>query len=165
MEYTKCRPTIASGDLLAWSHRGWASFYDWKVQFIRFCMQSEYSHVGVAWCVGERVFVIEAVEPRARIYPLSKLGSFYHIPMFAPWKKETEEAALSFVGAEYKQLQAIKAFFTPLDRGNVSECAALAIEVLMHDGISLGTRATPDAVVREAQRLGNPTFFIEDRKQ
>lgn len=159
-KYPEYRENIKSGDLLAWSHRGWKSFYDFKIQMVRLFTQSEYSHVGTAWVVGNRVFVIEAVEPRARIFPLSKLGNFYHTPLKAPWNLPTEEAALSYVGAEYRQLDAIKAFFKPLRKGKVSECAALAIEIASQDGINLGDRATPDAVVRQAQMLGHPTYFI-----
>lgn len=159
-KYSEVRSTIKSGDLLAWSHRGWKSFHDIKIQLVRMFTQSEYSHVGVAWVVGERVFVIEAVEPCARIYPLSKLGDFYHIPLKAPWKADTEEKALSYIGSEYKQLQAIKAFFRPLGKGNVSECAALVLTILDHDGIDLGNFATPDAVVLQAQLYGNPTHYI-----
>lgn len=160
MEYSEIRSQIRSGDLLAWSHEGWGSWYDIKIQLVRMFTRSEYSHVGVAWVVGDRVFVLEAVEPMARIYPLSKLGSFYHIPLKAPWSQSTEEKALSYIGADYKQLQAIKAFFKPLGRGNVSECAALVLTILDNDGIDLGHFATPDAVVLQAQLYGNPTMYV-----
>lgn len=159
--YEEYRNNIQSGDLLAWSHRKWDSLYDFKIQVVRFATQSEYSHVAIAWCVSGRVFVIEAVEPMVRIYPLSKLGDFYHIPIGAPWLTSTEEAAVGFVGSEYKQLEAIRLFFEDRKPGTVSECAALALEILMQDGIYLGDRATPDAVVLAAQKLGNPTYYIQ----
>jgi len=60
MKYSEVRDTIKSGDLLAWSHRGWRTWYDIKIQAVRFFTQSEFSHVGVAWAVGGRVFVLEA---------------------------------------------------------------------------------------------------------
>ena len=75
-KYSEYRDQIKSGDLLAWSHRGFRSWHDFKVQAVRLFTQSEYSHVGIAWVVGGRVFVIEAVEPRVRIFPLSKLGEY-----------------------------------------------------------------------------------------
>ena len=162
MKYTDVRSTIKSGDLLAWSHRGWRTWHDIKIQIERMATQSEYSHVGLAWVVGGRVFVIEAVQPKVRIYPLSKLGSFYLTPLGAPWLPTTEEAALDHVGVEYSQLDAIHAFFAPLDADCVTECAALVLNVLKRDEIFLGSRATPDAVVREAQLLGNPTYLIEN---
>jgi hypothetical protein len=97
-KYSEIRSQIKSGDLLAFRHEGWKSWHDFKVQLVRMFTRSEYSHVAVAWVVGERVMVVEAVEPCVRIFPLSKLGSFYWIPLNAPWKKETEEKALSYVG-------------------------------------------------------------------
>lgn len=160
IQYSTYRNDIKSGDLLAWSHRRWGSLYDFKIQMVRMFTRSEYSHVGVAWVVAGRVFVIEAVEPKVRIYPLSKLGDFYHTRMNAPWRPETEEAAIGFVGHKYSQLHAVEAFFEPLADGDVSECAALVLQVYKQDGIDLGSRATPDAVVRAAQMRGNPTFYI-----
>lgn len=162
MIYHEYRNQIQSGDLLAWSHRPWGSLYDFKIQMVRVATRSEYSHVAVAWVVGARVFVIEAVEPRARIYPLSKLGDFYHLPLGAQWNAETEEAALSFVGSEYSQLRAIRNFFLARQPGDVSECAALALEVLGRDGIDLGNRATPDAVVLAAQQRGTPIYYVRN---
>lgn len=164
MEYKDYRQNIKSGDLLAWSHRKWNSMYDFKIQMVRVFTRSEYSHVAVAWVVAGRVFVIEAVEPCARIYPLSKLGDFYHIPMDAPWAESTEDAAVGFVGSEYKQLQAIANFFEARKAGDVSECAALALEIYMRDGIYLGDRATPDAVVLAAQKLGRQTLYVENQE-
>lgn len=159
--YATYRSTIKSGDLLSWSHRGWGSWHDFKVQMVRFFTQSEYSHVGCAWVVGERVFVIEAVEPRARVFPLSKLGDFYHNQMSINWSPDVEEAALETIGEDYKQLNAIKAYFTQLADKDVSECAALYLHIAMTAGIFLGKKATPTAVVQAAQLLGSPTRFIK----
>jgi hypothetical protein len=160
--YPTYRKEIKSGDILAWSHRGWKSFHDFKIQMVRAFTRSEYSHVGIAWVVGGRVFVIEAIEPCARIYPLSRAGSFYHIPLNADWKPSTEEIALSYIGADYKQLDAVKAFFKPLGKNSTSECAALVLNILDKDGIDLGNRATPDAVMLEAQLHGYPTYFVSN---
>lgn len=162
MKYAEARNTLRSGDLLAWSHRKWNTFHDIKIQAVRFFTQSEYSHVGMCWLSGGRVWVIEAVEPCVRIYPLSKLGTFYLTPLHAEWSASTEESALEHIGVRYSQLDAIRAFFEPMERGRVTECVALVLDVLMRDGIYLGDRATPDAVVREEQRLGNPTYLIEN---
>ena len=161
-KYSEYRSNIKSGDLLVWSHTSWKTLHDIKIQLVRFFTQSEYAHCGVAWVVGSRVFVLEAREPCVRIFPLSKLGNFYHLPLKAPWSTSTEEKALSYIGAEYKQLHAIKAFFKPLDKGDVSECAALALAILENDGIYLGDRSTPDALVKQAQLYGNPTYYIEN---
>ncbi len=114
----------------------------------------------LSWVIGNRVLVIEAVEPKVRIYPLSKLGNFYHVPMGMSWNDEVEEAALSKIGEDYKQLHAIKAYFKALAKDDVSECAALYLYIAKLAGIDLGSRATPDAVIYRAQLLGKSVSYI-----
>jgi hypothetical protein len=163
--YQEHRGNIQSGDLIAFSNMKWKSWHDLKIQFVKFVLQTEYSHVAIAWVVGDRVFAMEAVEPCARIYPLSKLGDFYHIPLNGEWTPEVEEKALAFVGSEYKQLRAIRAFFTPLEKDEASQCAALAIAIASKMGIDLGNRATPDEVVLQAQQQGSPTYYVRNESK
>ena len=160
MKYHDARDNIRSGDLLAWSHVRWGSWHDIKIQLVRFFTRSEYSHVAVAWVVAGRVFALEAVQPLVRIYPLSKLGDFYHVPLNAGWTTDTEEFALQHVGEPYSQLQAIAAFFRPLAHDGQWECAEYAANVLMRAGVDLGPISTPTAVVKQAQRLGAPCMYV-----
>lgn len=163
MKYAAARPTIKSGDLLAFTHRSWRTWKDIKIQLVRLATQSEYSHVGIAWVPqGGRVFVLEAVTPCTRIFPLSLSGDFYHLGMDAPWYDCTEEFALSHIGVEYSQRNAVRAFFKPLEKGNVSECAAYVREVLLVDGINLGDMSRPDAVVQAALARGARLNFINN---
>lgn len=152
MKYSDARPLIRSGDLLAWSHRApwYRSWHDFKIAMVRMFTMSEYSHVGTAWVVGGRVFVIEAVMPLVRIYPLSKLGEFYWMQLEAEWSEATLEYALSKVGEPYSQLQAMQAFFHLPSADALWECAELARAIAAHDGIDLGNKATPTAVVYAA---------------
>jgi len=165
MNYSEARPQIKSGDILAWSHTGWKSWHDIKVQAVRMATRSEYSHVAVAWVVGNRVFALEAVMPCVRIFPLSKLGSFYWIPTEAKWDELVLENALSKVGEEYSQVSAIKAFFIKIEADGSWECAQYVMEVLSKCGIDLGWRATPDSVVLEAQKLDFPMHYIFDKEE
>lgn len=163
MKYSEIRSSIRSGDLLAWSHRApwYKSWRDFKISMVRVFTKSEYSHVATAWVVGERVLVIEAVLPLVRIYPLSSLGSFYHIGMNAPWKEETLNYALSQVGEEYSQVQAIQALFSLPKEDSLWECAELARLISLKDGIDLGSTATPNALVQEALDLGLTLRFVQ----
>lgn len=164
MKYNDIRTEIKSGDLLAWTHRGWKTWHDFKIQMVRMFTRSEYSHVGIAWVIAGRVFVIEAVIPKIRIIPLSHELPFYWVPMDAPWKQETEDFALSLVGkGEYSQWEAIKAGLgIDIDADNKKwECAEYVSEVLKLDGIDLGNIATPTAVVDAALKLGKPLRIIE----
>lgn len=149
-EYEKIRSVIKSGDILAWSHRKWSSWYDLQIQAVRFFTQSEYCHVGTAWVVGGRVFVIEAVTPKVRIYPLSKLLPFYLIPLNDTWAMQAEEFALAQVGCDYSKWKAIKSFFGKPDYDSLWQCAELTVEIAKLNGIDLGEHYTPSAVVQAA---------------
>ena len=164
MSYQEIRSSIRSGDLLAWGHRvGWFnSWYDFKINFIRLFTRSEYTHVGIAWVVASRVFVLEAVEPKLRIFPLSKCGEFYWIPMSVGWHPLTEEYAMSKIGTEYEQLAAMLAPFSDVKDDQVNECAAYVIQVYRAEGVDLGTIAVPSNVVQAALALGKSLHFIEE---
>lgn len=161
MKYSQARPMIRSGDILAWSHRGIRSWHDFKIACVRLFTRSEYSHVGTAWVIGSRVFVIEAVVPLVRIYPLSRLGDFYWLSMGAYWRKATETLALAHVGDEYSQVQAlVSPFFTPPD-DHRWECAELVARIARQDSIDLGQVYTPSEVVLAAQKRGATLAFVE----
>jgi hypothetical protein len=158
MRYEQARSRIRSGDLLAWTHRSWASLYDLEVQAVRFFTQSEYCHVGIAWVVGEgddsRVFVLEAVKPKSRPWLLSQLGSFYHIPTDVPadvWAAKVP-FALSLLGIKYSTLECIKAYFrdTPPPGIDRMQCAKMALLILDELDIRLACKATPSAMVNAA---------------
>lgn len=161
MKYADARHTIRSGDLLAFSSGSWRSWNDIKVNLVRIFTRSTYSHVALAWVVSGRVFVLEAVTPKLRIFPLSQRGDFFLLPLDAPWRDDTEESALASVGHNYSQRDAVKGFLNRLEPGKVSQCAAYVREVLLRDGIDLGLRSTPDAVVLAAQKRGSSTLFVE----
>lgn len=161
MIYSKARPMIRSGDILAWSHRGIKSWHDLKIWLVRMFTRSEYSHVGTAWVVGNRVFVIEAVMPKVRIYPLSKLGDFYWLQMGAYWRKATETLALSFVGDDYSQVQAMVSPFITPPKDDRWECAELVATVARQDSIDLGAAYTPSEVVLAAQKRGAPLTYVD----
>lgn len=160
MNYVEARSQIKSGDLLAWSHRSLRSWHDLKIWFVRLLTRSEYSHVGTAWCVGHRVFVVEAVQPVVRVFPLSKLLGFYWIPLQAAWSDSAESLALEFVGDAYSQLQAMKAPFGKPPEDRLWECAELVATVSKADGINLGDIYTPAAVVQAALERGGSMTYI-----
>lgn len=160
MNYKEIRPTIKSGDVLAWSHTKLRSWYDFKIWMVRLFTQSEYVHVGTAWVIGERVFVIEAVMPLVRIYPLSKLGDFYHLPLGVRWSPETEALALSYIGHRYSQVQAVRAPFGKPPKDNLWQCAELTATISKSDDVNLGELYTPSAIVLAIQRLGVPTTYV-----
>ena len=53
MKYEDVRPTITSGDIVAFTHTGWSSWSDIESQIVRMATRSEFSHVAMAWVVAE----------------------------------------------------------------------------------------------------------------
>jgi hypothetical protein len=157
MKYEAAREKIKSGDLLAWSHRGWRSWYDIQIQLVRFFTQSEYSHVGIAWVVCGRVLVIEAVTPKVRIYPLSKLGDFYWVPYSEPWTVDDEEIALSYVGTEYSKLEALAAFFGASWEPTGMQCAKLVATLRSKGKFNV----TPSHIVETELHHGGALYKVE----
>lgn len=163
MNYAEARSAIRSGDCLAWTHRSWRSWYDIKVQLVRFFTQSEYSHVGVAYVLPGRVFVLEAVSSGIRMFPLSKLLPFYWMPTAAEWSMEAEEYALDQLGEPYSEWLAVQSALNREDKADESvwQCAKYARAVLKRLGFYLPGLATPSAVVRDLQALGHPVFLVQ----
>lgn len=163
MKYLDYRNKIKSGDLLAWTYRGWRSWYDFKIQMVRVFTQSEFAHVGVAWEYGDRLFVIESVTPYIRIVPLSNLLPAYWVSVSAPWSVETERFVLSLVGkAKYSQTEAVKAFLSNNNLENDAwQCAELVHALWLKDKVPLfPLKDTPSAVVAAAMEH-SPLVLLE----
>lgn len=164
MMYADARPLIRSGDLVAFRRSCWTTWHGVKVNLARWLCGSRYSHVAITWVVSGRVFVIEAVKPVLRIHSLSDLGDFYLLSMGAHWRASTEHYALAGIGTRYSELLALKAFFAALPDGNIEQCAAYVREILKREGINLGARSTPDAVVMAAQAAGAELMFVDAQR-
>jgi len=164
MKYAAARQRLRSGDLLAWSHRGWGSWYDLQVQAVRIFSRSEYCHVGIAWVVGGRVFVLEAVGAGVRIMPLSRQMPCYWLPLGLDWPATAEEFALLHVGEPYSKWQAVLAGLRLLRPGadRVWQCAEFAWMVLAQAGRTLGRDVTPAGLVRAVQRGGGVTYYLDE---
>ena len=166
MKYSQAREHIKSGDIIAFTHKAWCSLYDIQVQAVRVFTKSEYSHVAQVWVFGDRVFVIEAVEPFVRIVPLSnilELG-FYWLPSDTKMGAGELEYAISQVGiGAYSKIQAIAAQLDMLKIGadDKWECAELVIALRKMSGVNLGNKATPSAVVQKALENGSTLVFVE----
>lgn len=160
MKYKDIRPQIRSGDLLAWSHRGFKTWYDIKLQLIRLFTRSEYVHVGIAWVVQDRVFVIEAVNPYVRIVPLSNLLPCYMISMHTPWKGSTENLALKYVGlGKYSQLEAIKSTFGGNTTEELLQCVEFVRMIYKADGLEFDIKDIPSDLIFEAQKVSGIRYL------
>ena len=159
--YENYRNKIKSGDLIAWTSTGF-SYLSIMGQIVRMFTRSEYSHVAVAWWSGDRLFIIEAIPPQVRIYPLSERGPFYHIPMNIDWKDEMASYLLSRVGQPYSIFEAIKAYFTKPDNNNTWECAELCNRFYTSIGLDMGNNYIPSTLVQDALSRENASLnYIE----
>ena len=166
MNYSAARKKIKSGQLLAWGHERWGSWYDLKIQAVRMWERSVYCHVGIAWWAGverDRLLVFEAVLTGVRVFPLSRMLPFYWCPNPVNWTSEVETWALRQVGEPYSQWQAIKAGLGLLKRGEDSiwQCAELAQELLSRQGMWVYGEPTPNNVMLQAQRRYAGIEFVE----
>jgi hypothetical protein len=166
MKYSEYRSNIKSGDLIAYTHYGWANWYDLQVQAVRIFTESEYTHVGLVLELGGRLFLLESVVPVIRLVPLSNSidkNGFYHLPMHTDINNEELEFSLSKLGrGKYSKIEAILAQFRKIKIGanDLWECAEYVIACRRLSGVDLGDVATPAEVVRSALKLGKEMRLI-----
>ena len=159
MIYADARPLIASGDVLFWTHKPMRSFYDLQIQIVRALTRSEWSHVGIAWVIAGRVFVIEAVSQGVRIFPLSRAGDFTWTSR-GGFTTAQEEFALAHVGEPYSKWDAIRSFFgASNDKDSQWFCSELVCAVL---GLPVENK-TPAEVMRHlAEFEGLSSRFVSN---
>lgn len=164
MTYETARTEICSGDLVAWSVRKVRNLSDLPGMIVRIFTASEYKHVGIAWVIGGRVFVVEAVSPCVRIYPLSAQVPFYHVNMSVEWADSLESYLLSQVGVDYSLMDDIRAYFgKPAADNKGVQCAELCNDFYEAAGIHLGDAYTPSEVVEaclQQNRQITPTLRL-----
>lgn len=91
--YQQHREQIKSGDLLAWSGRGFIG------RLVRFSTASSWSHVGIAYVMGGRTWVIEAREfAGVQIVPLSSYLDCIWLPTGANWAESVDSYVISKIG-------------------------------------------------------------------
>jgi len=154
MNYLDIRDQIKSGDVIAQSHRQWDTLHDLQVQAVRIATMSEYSHVGIAWVVAGRVFILEAVSAGVRIFPLSRAGDFYWVPR-GVWDDSKEAIAMQHIAAPYSKIDAIRSFFGASDQKNGGTFCSEYLCVVL--GLPV-EKQTPAEVVRYLQDVEGLTL-------
>lgn len=162
MNYQEARPKIKSGDLLAWTIRTTRSLKDLQVQLVRIFTKSEYTHVGIAYVVGGRLFVLESVGSGIRMFPLSMSTPFYWIPLEVNWTEDTLTAALSKMGESYSKWEGVKSLWQKIKPGENKnwQCAEYARFILQNAGINVDCRSIPAEVVYWVQENLDATIHM-----
>jgi len=162
MKYAEARAQIRTGDLLFFSHGGWKNWHDIQVSLVRMGTMSEYSHVGVAWAVNARVFIIHATGRGVCIEPLSMQGEFTWCPMAAEFSEDVMEKVFTCIGEKYSKWQAILGFFDKLTPGADAkwQCAEWAEWVYEQSGVVLGTKITPSGLAHAVLKNGKTLRLV-----
>jgi len=153
MRYSDARSLIRSGDVLAWTHRGWATWYDWQVQAVRVFTRSEFCHVGLAYRHHGRLFVLESVTPFVRMVPVSNLlgpEGLYWLRLNRQMSDIEEGFCFELVGkGRYSKLEAVKAALGAVRAGenDAWECAEYVGKARSLSDVNLGPTYTPTAIV------------------
>lgn len=153
MNYEAYRKNIKTGDLLVWSNQGSSGFVQW---IIRLFTLSEYCHVGVAWVIGNRIMIIEAVRPYVRIFPLSRSLPFYHVRMHLDVKEEHLTKLLSRVGDSYSMRDAIVSYFKKPSVDNEWQCVELTKDFYRQFGLDFKDAWTPSHLVESLLSQSSP---------
>ena len=156
-KYQEIRDKLKSGDIIVCCKGNMKSFKGFLSLLVRVVTASSYSHVGVVIKLGNRCFVVEATPPVVRLYPLSKLDSFYVIKMEQRLSREDENRLFEYVGLPYSDWNSIVSYFTrkPLANGKL-QCAQLVSSFYNWPNL-----LRPEQIVRYAQEdLGKQMVFV-----
>jgi hypothetical protein len=124
-EYIAHRDKIKTGDIIAFSGTGFIS------RVIRKFTGQTYSHVGIAWVVSGRVFIVEALDGRGVVMrPLSIIFPFYRIESRSDFTELHEEYMLSKIGKAYSYFDAVLAGLGIKSKSSdVYQCAEFIADV------------------------------------
>lgn len=155
MTYDQIRPLIKTGDLLAFSHQSRGSWHDFQMHMVRKATESEFSHVGLAYVIYDRVFILEAVSSGVRMFPLSRALPFYLVSN----PKELSNAALEWafqnIGNKYEsKWRMLLDHFIDIDlkTNHRFQCAEYVNNILAFNGQEMTRVDTPSAIIATAMQ-------------
>ncbi len=148
--YADYKEYIKTGDLLVWGADNTGPALGRVFSYlVRLFTVSNYSHVGIAFVLSKRLFVIEAKRTGVVITPLSDRDVFYHIPMGIDADRDVEDFLISKVGCKYSFTGLFRGFF--FNEANHMDsnyqCAELVNEFYKRCGIDLDGAYTPRKIV------------------
>lgn len=155
-QYEAYKHNIKTGDLIAWRTNGVKSLADIIPNIVSYGTKSPFYHVGTAYVVGGRYFVVEAMPLAVRIYPLSLKPAFIHYPVDIEHTEEMEKELMLRVGEPYSLWNALLTAFkstTATPSKPAWQCALLYRWYLQSSGKEVPTLSTPGEVVEFVAEL------------
>lgn len=166
--YSKMRSEITTGDLIAYDTEEIDSFFGFVLYLYQKILKARYTHVGVAVCMGGRVFLLEATPPSVRLIPLTMCGNFYHIKtdIQVPESKMMN-VLFTLIGKSYSIFDLIKSKFGIANDDSDLYCSELAGDFYNTFGYITDRKAgnTPDSIVEAVlKRSGSvPVKVVIDK--
>lgn len=163
-EKTISHEDIRSGDLLVWSRDMYNTKSDLYLQAIRIATASKYAHLGIAWQLtdhlGPELMVVEATMPKIRVNRVTEDVNYYVIPMGIEMTEAGKRFLMRSLGLTYGLMDALRAAVgITLENDNKFQCAELAREYYLVEGLDLGRRMTPKSVVKNALKLPGKEIY------
>ena len=131
---------IKTGDLIFFRGSGFLSY------LIRKWSKSSFAHVGIAWCMGGRILILETrpahkgvTIDRTLSNAISDVPTWLKSPIV--WNEECEIRALSNLGIKYGWFSALRAAFGYSPDSTNFDCSEYVAYVL---GINVTKGLTPD---------------------
>lgn len=160
---------IKTGDLLAFKVRRYGSITSFFLWLYHKIFRVNFSHVGIAVRLGERVFMVEAISPRVAITPISKVREFYLIPTELKATEKTQiDFLINFVEVKYS-LKDLITYYLGMDvSDDTIYCSELASAFYFHVGYLHERESghTPEKIVNAVlKRSGveEPIHIVTDR--
>lgn len=163
MNYTDARPMIKTGDLLAFTHTEMRSWYDFQVQMVRMATKSEFSHVGIAYVIYDRIFVLEAVGTGVRMFPLSRALPFYIVSNPKPLTDTALEWAFARIGDKYEnklKMVIAQLFRIDLKHNKRLQCSEYVNGILAMNNQQITNIDTPTAIVKAAMEKWGALTYV-----
>jgi hypothetical protein len=165
MKFSEAKALFKPGDIIAVSHKEWATLSDLESQIVRVMTESEYSHTCTVWENNGEPTVIEAVVPSVCINPLSKYldNGFYWLQTSdKPMNEAEQQYGLAALNEPYSKLEAVLGDLDLIRLGadQLWYCSELVVCMRRLSGLDLGPHAVPAAVVQKALSMGYQLTFV-----
>lgn len=164
MNYKDIRSQIKTGDVIAWGPKNSNTLSGLAGHIVRIGTRSEYSHIGIAFVIGERVLVLESMRAGVRLFPLSLDIPFYWIPVYKYWNDGLTEAAFSKFGQKYSIWDGVKSIFQKITPGadNRWECAEFVQWLLQLGKHDISVKNLPTDIIKWLQEnKSSPVYFVK----
>ncbi|PCJ44020.1 MAG: hypothetical protein COA99_07430 [Moraxellaceae bacterium] len=152
--YIDIRRDIKSGDIVAWQGR----FTNRRLLKL---FNQKIGHVGIAWVISNRVFIIHALTQGIVINPLSRLTPFIWLATETEWSEETQVFALSELGRSYSYVDVLRSVIgMPSDTNNGWMCGEFARAVLQQAKLPV-TQDFPSKLIDEVLSMNPNIEMVE----